>query len=325
MQEGMQELTTEAPEVSVVMSVYNGALHLRETVDSILSQEGVALELVVVDDGSTDDTANLLSQYASRDARVRVITQENQGLTKALIKGCAGATGQYIARQDVGDTSYAQRLYLQKQALDADHELAFVSCWTEFCGPEWEFLYLVKGTGRAASPVYIISETEENGTIDGPTCHPSVMFRRQSYERVGGYRAEFRCAQDWDLWYRLAEVGKLKTLQQPLYKARLVPDGISSYKKQEQAALGGLALEGLLKRRRGLSDQDVLDKVRRVRAINQDKTPARTQAKWLYFIGECLRRNNDRRSLIYFAKSIRMYPLNFESWLKLLQASVHSW
>jgi glycosyltransferase involved in cell wall biosynthesis len=315
----------DSPDVSVVMSVYNGAEHLRETLDSILAQEGVAFELIVVDDGSTDQSTMILEEYASRDERVRVFQQENQGLTRSLMRGCSEARGKYVARHDVGDTSDPKRLLLQTSALDKVSDLAFVSCWTEFCGPEWEFLYLVKGTGRAASPVHIISETEKNGTIDGPTCHPSVMFRMQSYERVGGYRAEFRYAQDWDLWYRLGEAGKLLTLQRPLYKARLVPDSISSCNKQEQSAMGWLALEALLQRRRGLSEDAVLDKVRSVRAINRKRASARIQAKWLYFIGECLRRNNDRRSLNYFAKSIRMYPLNLESWLKLLQTSVHSW
>ena len=80
------------PEVSVVMSVYNGASHLAATMDSILSQEGVELEFIVVNDGSTDKTGEILDDYAQRDSRVRVIHQENTGLTRALIRGCDAAT-----------------------------------------------------------------------------------------------------------------------------------------------------------------------------------------------------------------------------------------
>ena len=93
------------PEVSVVMSVYNGASNLAATMDSILSQEGVELEFIVVNDGSTDETGEILDDYARRDDRVRVIHQENTGLTRALIRGCAAATGEFIARQDAGDVS----------------------------------------------------------------------------------------------------------------------------------------------------------------------------------------------------------------------------
>ena len=87
------------------MSVYNGATELSVTIDSVLTQDGVGLEFIIVNDGSTDATGSLLDDYARRDARVRVIHQENKGLTASLIRGCAAANGEFIARQDVGDIS----------------------------------------------------------------------------------------------------------------------------------------------------------------------------------------------------------------------------
>lgn len=314
----------KVPDVSVVMSAFNGARLLPETVESVLSQENVRLELIVVDDGSTDETASLLARYANLDARVKVITQENQGLTRALIKGCAAATGKYIARQDVGDVSHLGRLYLQVQALESDSDLAFVSCWTEFRGPEWEFLYQVKGTGQAASPAYVISQAEKHGVIDGPTHHGSVTFRKDVYSEVGGYRAEFYYGQDWDLWYRLAEKGKFQVVEQSLYKARLVPASISAYSKRKQGLLAELSTAALVQRITGLPEQRILEEASRIRPHEVGKKSARHEAEWLYFIGECLRKNKDRRSLIYFARSIRTYPLNPETWVRLLQATVRS-
>ena len=87
------------PEVSVVMSVYNGASHLRASIDSILQQDGVDFEFIIVDDGSTDESPSILDDYAARDARIRLIHQENQGLTKALIRGCAEARGKFYPIQ----------------------------------------------------------------------------------------------------------------------------------------------------------------------------------------------------------------------------------
>lgn len=309
----------DSPDVSVVMSVYNGADHLPETLDSILAQEGVALELIVVNDGSTDQSGKILAEYASRDERVRVIPQENQGLTKSLIRGCSEARGKYIARHDVGDTSDPLRLAHQKQALDAGEGLAFVSCWTEYCGPEWEHLYSIKGTGLAKSPTQIVLDADNPSVIDGPYHHGSVMFRKNSYVQVGGYRKEFYYAQDWDLWYRLAEAGTFQIIEETLYHVRVSPGSISTTNKEAQEKLGALALATFAQRRRGLSDLEILAAAIKLRP-DQDRIAAQpSKAKSLYFIGECLRRNGDRRSLKYFKQSIQEEPLLLRSWIRMVQ------
>src|SRR4029077_2278949 len=106
--------------ISVVMGVYNGASTLAPTLDSILAQTERDFECIVVDDGSTDGTPEILARYGSRDGRIRLIHQQNAGLTRALTAGCAAARGVYIARHDAGDLSDPRRFELQKQALDAD-------------------------------------------------------------------------------------------------------------------------------------------------------------------------------------------------------------
>src|SRR5437660_937335 len=123
------------PDISVVMSACNGASHLTATVDSVLSQEGVELEFIVVNDGSKDETGNILDDYARRDARVRVIHQNNTGLTRALIRGCGAARGDFIARQDADDISLAGRLALQLDVLRNNKNVVMTSCGTRFIGP----------------------------------------------------------------------------------------------------------------------------------------------------------------------------------------------
>lgn len=312
----------DSPDVSVVMSVYNGADHLRETLDSILAQEGVVFELVVVNDGSTDQSAKILEEYASKDKRVRVFRQENQGLTRSLIRGCSEARGKYVARHDVGDTSDPKRLLLQKAALDNAMDLAFASCWTEFCGPEWEFLYMFKGTGHAASPAFVISETEKHGVIDGPTHHGSVMFRKDCYLKAGGYRAEFYYGQDWDLWFRLAEVGRFQTLWQTLYRARMMPGSLSLTNKRRQEAIAKLSLEALMRRRRGLSEKSVLGEASAIRPGGAMEISRRERAAGMYFIGEVLRKNGDPRAARFLAEAVRGDPLSPRFWLRLLQMKI---
>src|SRR6266852_4656567 len=211
------------PEVSVVMSVYNGSTDLRTSVDSILSQEGVTLELIVVNDGSTDHSANILEEYASSDERVRVISQQNQGLTRALVVGCAAARGEYIARLDAGDISLPGRLIKQLNAISENPDSAFVSCGTRFVGPKGEYLYDVSRDATEATTHLLTLNADE---ISGPSSHPSTLFSRSLYERVGGYRSAFYFAQDLDLWIRLAEHGRHVVIPEILYETSVTVESI---------------------------------------------------------------------------------------------------
>ena len=100
-------------DVSVVMSVYNEADGLRRTIDSVLSQEGIDLEFIIVNDGSTDESPDILKEYARNYSHLKILHQDHIGLTKALISGCSAARGKYIARQDAGDISLPGRLQTQ--------------------------------------------------------------------------------------------------------------------------------------------------------------------------------------------------------------------
>ncbi len=123
-----------SPEVSVVMAVHNGVAFLRRTLDSVLAQDDVDFEFVIVNDGSSDGTATLLSKYTSKDSRIKVLSQENRGLTNSLIRGCGEARGLYIARQDAGDVSLPERLSYQLKMINQREDCVLVSCGTRFCG-----------------------------------------------------------------------------------------------------------------------------------------------------------------------------------------------
>lgn len=300
---------------SFVLPVYNAADVIAETIDSVLAQTDTDFELIVVDDGSTDATPRMVAGYAARDSRIRVVTQENAGITRALIAGCAAARGGYIARHDAGDWSDPSRLAEQRALLDRNSDVAFVSCWTEFAGPEREPLFLVKGPEAAIDPVAIIDVAREHGIIGGPTHHGSVMFRRDAYERAGGYRAEFYYGQDWDLWYRLAAIGKFQIVPRTLYFARVDEKSISSASREAQRDLARLSHAALLARSRGEPDTAVIAEAAKVR-------PRRgifARARGLYFIGEALRRNGDPRARKYLVRAIRSCPFHVKAWIRLAQ------
>jgi glycosyltransferase involved in cell wall biosynthesis len=312
---------TSEPLVSVVMSVFNGASGLESTLRSILDQTGVEFEFVIVDDGSVDASASILERAAASDARVRVLRQENLGLTRALVRGCAQARGEFIARQDCGDRSLPGRLRRQAAALQENPCLSFVSCGTRYVDPDGEPLYEHAGNAARGRAIAILDVDAPHGVLDGPTHHGSVMFRRDAYLRTGGYRPQFYFGQDWDLWYRLAEQGDFLVLPEYLLEVGLAAGDISSRFKGQQEALARLSRDAARRRARGESETPLLELAARVRPEQRRGSAATAAARGCYFIGECLRRNgrNDKARR-YFLQALRSDPLYLRAWLRLVQS-----
>lgn len=303
--------------ISVVLAAYNAAPELPATIDSVLAQTETDFELIVVDDGSADNTSAVLARYS--DPRIRVIHQENQGLTRALVRGCAEARGMYIARHDTGDASRPERLEEQAALLDASDEVVLVSCWTEFVGPRDEHLYDERGNGLANRPMSILDPSLPHGLRDGPTSHPSVMFRRDAYERAGGYRAAFYYGQDWDLWYRLGAIGKFQMVPKKLYVARVTPTAISATARGTQGALAKLSERAMRMRLHDEADDAVLELAAKIRPSRSRVTRV-GRARSLYFIGEALRRNRDPRARRYFVDALLSWPLLGKAWVRIVQS-----
>ena len=297
------------PQVSVVMSVYNGMENLPETLDSVLSQAGCDLELIVVDDGSTDGSERILDEYAARDRRVRVIHQQNTGLTRALIRGCAEAQGEFIARQDSGDISLPGRLERQCDFLRSNPDAVMAACAVRFSGPLHEPLYEI------AKPMAQLDaglRRLDVRTLSGPPHHGGTMFHRSAYRQAGGYRLPFTVAQDIDLWLRMAEIGQCLGMPEVLYQARLEAGSISSRRRDEQFSLGGLAVACALRRRDGLDEQTLLDahvsEAAESKAVNR-----REKARFHYFIASCLREHDRVAANRYYRRALRDNPLHLKA------------
>lgn len=318
------------PDISVVMGVRNGAAVLPDTLSSTLRQQGVALELIAVDDGSTDATSAILDEAAIRDPRLRVIHKRPEGLTRALIDGCAAARGKAIARIDAGDAMTPDRLRRQKAVLDGHPGVVLVTCRTDFCGPAWEPLYTVKehGGGGAATDAWVadvMPDRPEGSLRDGPTHHGSVLIAADAYRAAGGYRAQFYYSQDWDLWYRMAEHGKFAGVRDVLYRCRVFPEGISMRNMRRQRQFYDCARAAFLARRRGESEDDALRHAadacpRPTASVQRQAGTKRTGTAGHYYIGEALRRNRDLRCRTYFLSALKVNPLHAPSWFRLVQS-----
>lgn len=216
--------------ISVIMSVCNGEQHLRESIESVLNQSFTNFEFIIVNDGSTDASLEIIKSYA--DKKIRIINnEENIGLTKSLNKAIKQAQGEYIARQDADDISLPNRLELQFEFLENHPEVALL------------------GTG-----VYVINEN--GATIEKRIMHPnpkksllkgnrfihgSVMFRKSVIDERGAYNETLRYSQDYELWLRMSKKYDVRNLTAPLYKLRMHKGSILSRKVEEQQMYAVLA------------------------------------------------------------------------------------
>jgi glycosyltransferase involved in cell wall biosynthesis len=304
------------PEVSVVMSVYNGGDQLAPTIDSVLRQSFESFEFVIVNDGSTDQSVESLLRYADRDPRIVVIDQQNTGLTRALIRGTERARGEFIARQDVGDRSLPTRLEKQVEFLRSRPDVVAVGAGSRRIGPCGEWL---GDTVRKLTPEEVTLAFKHQG-VGLP--HTVAMFRREAFEAVGGYRPEFRFAQDYDLWHRLIDCGLLAELPDVLFEWGIDTGGISSASHDRQRRLAELAKLSYERRSRGQDDSDILQQAKQ---ISWDPLPNELRisqrlalAGAEFFIGSQLFAVGDRRCRHYLWRAVRQRPWWLRPWAKLL-------
>ena len=305
---------SSSPQVSVVMSVFNGADQLPETMDSVLQQQDCEFEFIVIDDGSTDGAGALLDGYAARDTRVRVLHQANTGLTLALARGCAEARGEFIARQDAGDCSLPGRLAAQQAFLVAHPEVVMTACAVQFCGPAHEPLHLV------SRPMMVLDEGLREKRLDrltGPPHHGGTMFRRSTYQLAGGYRLPFVVAQDMDLWLRISEHGQCLGTDGVFYEARLAAGSISSRRRDDQFSLGALALACAAERRRGGSDAGLLQSTLPTPTPHHGLAPLE-RARFHYFIGSLLRVQDPVAAKRYYRLALSENPFHIKALLRCI-------
>ena len=196
--------------VTVVMTAYDAASHLAAAVESVLSQTCGDFELLIVDDGSTDATPDILERYRRQDARIRIVSQPNRGMAAALNRALEETQARWVARMDADDVMLPRRIERQMAFAEGHPELAVGSC----------LVYYIDARGRRIGKSYSDLTTPSNvkkyvsqNKLIG-LHHPGALLRRQTVLDVGGYRGQFWPADDIDLWNRIAEKDVLILVQQ---------------------------------------------------------------------------------------------------------------
>lgn len=220
------------PLISVLMPVYNAGHYLSESVESILGQSLNAFEFIITDDGSTDNSLEILREYALQDSRIRLISRQNTGYTMALNEMLALARASFVARMDADDIALPDRLKCQISFLDAHHDHVVVGTQVEVVDPDgWPIYIWRQATGHEDILAGLLRYKRSNGII----IHPSAMMRRETLALIGGYRTEFEPSEDTDLFLRLAEHGRLANLPTTLLRYRVHYTNVSQLQRQKQS------------------------------------------------------------------------------------------
>jgi glycosyltransferase involved in cell wall biosynthesis len=199
-------------QVTVLMPAYNADKFVSQAIESVLAQTWRDFELIVIDDGSTDNTLEILKEYAVRDGRVKVYSQPNAGLALTLNRGIGLASNEWIFRMDNDDLMRSNRLERQISFIEEHPELAVASSLVRHIDGHNRVI------GKDNSKLFTQEEIDKLVAAKELIgfCHPATAFRKSAVQAVGGYRKQFWPAEDLDLWNRLVENG-YRLLVQPEY------------------------------------------------------------------------------------------------------------
>jgi glycosyltransferase involved in cell wall biosynthesis len=235
------------PAISVIMCVYNGGQYLDQAIESVLAQTFTDFELILIDDGSTDNSLERLKFYETIDTRCRVFTGSNKGMVASLNQGIGLAKADIIFRMDHDDICRPIRFEKQIRYLKEHPECVAVS----------SKVLLIDDEDLPIAEIW--GETEHN-KIDSVhlsgtgtyMCHPALAVRKADILKIGGYRQECHYAEDLDLFLRLAEIGKLTNFPEVLLEYRQHVESVGYAKRDKQIKATEIAVSDA-KKRRGLA------------------------------------------------------------------------
>jgi glycosyltransferase involved in cell wall biosynthesis len=266
---------TSQPAASVVFPVFNALKYLEKAVDSVLGQSFTDFEVLLLDDGSNDGSSEILDRYQAADSRCRVHRWPNKGLIATLNEGIQLARADILIRMDSDDICMPDRFARQMQYLNENPDCVAVGSRILLIDSE-DMPITIMGNKFTHEEI----DSTNIAGVDASLFHPAVTFRKFAVEQAGGYRPEYPSAEDFDLFLRLAEIGRLANLPEVLLKYRQHLSSIGYRQGNQQADSARRAIQDAC-RRRGL-DCPVLE-ARRQTAPDQRNEPADAYIKWAWW------------------------------------------
>ena len=241
------------PLVSVIIPVYNAERYLRAAIKSIQDQTYHNIEILIVNDGSTDSSLTILNEMKTQDDRILLITQNNCGISAALNKGILAASGHFVARMDADDLMVPHRIEAQVRFLQENPELGFCASFMEFID-ENDIVYgEYHPEPRTHDALNMMLKRQELVTYT----HPTVTFRTDVARAIGGYKADYEPCEDTEFFGRfITSSAPGLVIPEVLMKYRVHKGSISNRKLNRQIEMAEFVRTNFYRRRRGEAEHD---------------------------------------------------------------------
>lgn len=287
-----------------MMPAYNAGRYIREAIESVLAQTFSDFEFLIINDGSTDNTADVIASFS--DPRLRVISRPNKGLIASLNEGLAAAGAPLIARMDADDVCLPQRLQVQYDFLQSHPDHVLIGSDVVYTDREGRAIMRINAGG------YTDAELRANFYQRCPFFHPSVMFRKKDVLLLGGYPAGALLFEDWLLWKGLMERGKTEVLPEVLVHMRLNPESVTIDEKWRGPEFSTLRQRSL---KQGFVANE--DAARMLEIVQGQDFKAFKEASYFVLIGKKYLWDNPQPLLARraFAEAIRRYPKHLSSYV----------
>jgi len=205
--------------VTVLMPVYNAEKYIADAIGSVLNQTFKDFELLIINDGSTDNSVNIIRTF--QDPRIVVVEQPNAGIAVALNTGIQSARGELIARFDADDICYPHRLEVQYNFLKKNPDYILIGSDADYIDEEGKYLFHFENMS------YSHQEIRDTIYLKCPFIHSTVCYRTSAIREIGGYDIRAHTFEDYFLWIKFIEKGKVLNFNRPLISVRLNPESLS--------------------------------------------------------------------------------------------------
>jgi glycosyltransferase involved in cell wall biosynthesis len=291
------------PMVTILMPAYNASKYISEAINSVIQQSFTDFELLVIDDGSADETAAIIHQFS--DTRVRYLHQGHQGIAYALNKGLGEAKGRFIARFDADDVCMPNRLEKQVNFLASDDRYVLCGSDAEYISESGEHLFNFRCIGHTHEEIraqlYVLC----------PFIHSSVMYRKEAVIAAGGYSPHAHNFEDYLLWIQLATFGRYVNLPEQLIRVRFNPASVTIDEKWRGNRFRQLKRKIILKGSITQAEGNELLSI-----IQNQNTQKIKKGAYYALCGKKFLVNNHQpsKARIYFSKAILTHPLRWDNY-----------
>ena len=289
--------------ITVLMPVYNGEKYLKEAIDSVLGQTFADFELLIVNDGSTDNTVKLIEEYS--DKRIRLINRANGGVSAALNTGLKEAKGKYIARFDADDVCYPYRLERQYAFMEANPGYIVIGSDADYMSEEGDPLFKYINIGHTPE------EIEERINTYCPFVHSSVFYLKDPVIISGGYEVNAHSFEDYFLWMRLIKKGKLLNFTDPLIKVRFNSSSVTVDEKDREPIFLEIKKKALATG--VITDEEGQQLLKSIKRLSKSKK----ESSYNRMLGKKYLWNNyqPKKARQHLGKSIRIEPFKLNTYI----------